>query len=203
MTKILILYYSSYGHIHALAQAAAEGARAEGASVDLKRVPELVPPEVAKSSGYRQDFGTPIAEIENLADYDAVLFGTPVRFGNMAAQMKQFLDRAAGLWVGHKLVGKPAGVFTSASTQHGGQESTILSFHNVLLHFGMVVTGLPYSFTGQMHGDSPIGGSPYGASTLAGVDGSLQPTGIDLDGARYQGAYITKVARGLKSETFV
>lgn len=202
MTGVLVLYYSSYGHVHTLAQAVAEGARGEGATVDLKRVPELLPDEVARQSGYKQDFDTPIAEIEDLADYDAIIFGTPVRFGNMASQMKQFIDRAGSLWVGNNLVGKVGSVFTSAATQHGGQESTILSFHIPLVHLGMVVAGLPYSFAGQNEAERPIGGSPYGASTLTGVDGSLQPTDTDLAGARYQGSYVAKLAAGLKTVTF-
>lgn len=196
MTRVLVLYYSSYGHIHAMAEAVAEGARSEGAEVALKRVPELVPDEVAKQSGYRTDFGTPIAEIDELPDYDAIIFGTPVRFGNMAAQMKQFLDRAGGLWFQDKLVGKVGSVFTSSSTQHGGQESTILSFHLPLLHFGMVVAGLPYSFKGQIDTDRIVGGSPYGASTLAGSNGV--PEG-DLAAARYQGSHVARIARGLKA----
>lgn len=201
MTKVLVLYYSSYGHIHAMAQAVAEGARSEGAEVVLKRVPELVPDEVAKQSGYRTDFDTPIAGIEELPDYDAIIFGTPVRFGNMAAQMKQFLDRAGGLWFQDRLVGKVGSVFTSSSTQHGGQESTILSFHLPLLHFGMVVAGLPYSFKGQNDTDRIVGGSPYGASTLAGPNGA--PAESDLAAARYQGSHVAKIARGLKGESFV
>ncbi|MFT3691279.1 NAD(P)H:quinone oxidoreductase [Paenirhodobacter sp.] len=200
MTRILVLYYSSYGHIHAMAQAVAEGARSEGAEVALKRVPELVPEEVAKQSGYRTDFDTPIAEVEELADYDGIVFGTPVRFGNMAAQMKQFLDRAGGLWFQDRLVGKVGSVFTSSSTQHGGQEATILSFHLPLLHFGMVVAGLPYSFKGQTETGRITGGSPYGASTLAGPDGA--PAEGDLAGARFQGAHVAKIARGLKAVAF-
>ncbi len=200
MTKILVLYYSSYGHIHRLAGAIAEGATSEGADVALKRVPELVPEDIARKSGYRLDLGTPIAQIEELPGYDGIIFGTPSRFGNMAAQMKQFLDRMGGLWAQDKLVGKVGSVFTSAATQHGGHESTILSSHIPLLHFGMVLVGLPYSFKPQTAIDGIIGGSPYGASTVAGGDGALQPTETDLAAARYQGAYVAKIAGAIRRD---
>ena len=199
MTKLLVLYYSSYGHIEAMAQAVAQGAREAGADVAVKRVPELVPEEVAKTSGYRLDQEAPIATVAELADYDAIIIGTPTRFGNMAAQMKNFLDQTGGLWVQDKLVGKIGGVFTSTGSQHGGQESTILATHVVLLHLGMVVVGLPYSFKGQMRMDEITGGSPYGASTLAddGNHGDRQPSANERAGARYQGRYVAEVAAGV------
>lgn len=167
MTKMLVLYYSSYGHIEAMAKAVANGAKQAGATVALKRVPELVPEAVARSSGYRLGQEAPIATVAELADYDAIVIGTPTRFGNMASQMKNFLDQTGGLWAENKLVGKVGSVFTSTGSQHGGQESTILSTHVVMLHLGMVIVGLPYSFKGQMRMDEITGGSPYGASTLA------------------------------------
>ena len=198
MTRILVLYYSSYGHIHDLATAASEGAASTGAEVALKRVPELVPHELAVKSGYRTDLNTPIAEIDELPGYDGILFGTPTRFGNMAAQMKQFMDRMGGLWAQDKLVGKVGSVFTSAATQHGGQECTILATHVPLLHFGMVLVGLPYSFKPQMGVDRVVGGSPYGASTIAGTDGALKPADADLAAARFQGAHVARVAHALR-----
>jgi NAD(P)H dehydrogenase (quinone) len=161
MTKLLVLYYSSYGHIEAMAAAVAEGVREAGAVVAVKRVPELVPPEIAVKLGYKLDQAAPVATVAELADYDAIIIGTPTRFGNMAAQMKNFLDQAGGLWAQDKLVGKVGSVFTSTGSQHGGQESTILSAHVVLLHLGMVIVGLPYSFKGQMRMDEITGGSPY------------------------------------------
>ena len=167
MAKILVLYYSSYGHIETMAQAIAEGARSAGATVDIKRVPELVSDEVAKASHFKTDQAAPIATVAELPDYDAIIIGTPTRFGNMAAQMKNFLDQTGGLWFAGKLIGKVGSVFTSTATQHGGQESTILSTHTVLLHQGMVIVGLPYSWQGQMRMDEITGGSPYGASTIA------------------------------------
>lgn len=199
MAKVLVLYYSSYGHIETMAQAVAEGARNGGADVDIKRVPELVPEEVAKSSGYKLDQGAPIAQVGDLADYDAVIFGTPTRFGMMASQMKNFLDQCGGLWANGTLVGKLGGVFTSTASQHGGQESTILNFHTCLLHLGFVVAGLPYSFAGQLGVDEVAGGTPYGASTIAAGDGSRQPSETDLDGARFQGEHIAKLAKKLSS----
>jgi NAD(P)H dehydrogenase (quinone) len=198
MTKVLVLYYSSYGHIETMAKAAAEGAREAGAEVAIKRVPELVPEELAKKSGFKLDQAAPIATIDELPNYDAIIFGTPTRFGNMAAQMKQFLDQAGGLWFGDKLVGKVGGVFTSSATQHGGQESTILSFHTVLLHLGFVIVGLPYSFKDQMGLEEVKGGSPYGASTIAGADGSRQPSAKDLAGVRYQAKHAAMIAKKLK-----
>jgi len=197
MAKILVLYYSSWGHIEQMAEAAAEGARSAGASVDIKRVPELVPPDVAKAAHYKLDQKAPIANPEDLANYDGVIFGTPTRFGNMAAQMKNFLDQAGGLWAGNKLVGKVGSVFTSTATQHGGQESTLLSFHTVLLHLGFVVVGLPYSFAAQNGVSEVMGNSPYGASTIADNDGSRQPSAVELEGARYQGRHVAEIAAKL------
>jgi NAD(P)H dehydrogenase (quinone) len=194
MAKVLVLYYSSYGHIERMAQAVAEGARDAGAEAVIKRVPELVPEEVAKSSGYKLDQAAPIATIDELADYDAVIFGTGTRFGNMSAQMKNFLDQAGGLWMKGTLVGKVGSVFTSTATQHGGQESTILSFHTVLLHLGFIIVGLPYAFQGQMGLEEVKGGSPYGASTITGGDGSRQPSPVELEGARFQGRHVAQIA---------
>ena len=195
MTKVLVLYYSSYGHIETMAKAAVEGAREAGAEVTLKRVPELAPEDVAKKSGFKLDQAAPIATIDELPNYDAVIFGTPTRFGNMAAQMKNFLDQAGGLWMGDKLVGKVGAVFTASATQHGGQESTILSFHTVLLHLGFVIVGLPYAFKDQMGLEEIKGGSPYGASTIAGGDGARQPSAKDLAGVRYQAKHAATIAK--------
>jgi NAD(P)H dehydrogenase (quinone) len=197
MTKVLVLYYSSWGHVEAMAKAAAEGAREAGAEVAIKRVPELVPQDVAEKAHYKLAQDAPIATVEELADYDAIIFGTPTRFGMMAAQMKNFLDQTGGLWAQGKLVGKVGSVFTSTATQHGGQESTLLNFHTVLLHQGMVVVGLPYAFAGQMRMDEITGGSPYGATTLANGDGSRQPSANELDGARYQGRHVAQIAAKL------
>ncbi|WP_099865984.1 NAD(P)H:quinone oxidoreductase [Pararhizobium haloflavum] len=197
MAKILVLYYSSWGHIETMAKAVAEGARGAGAEVTIKRVPELVPDEVARNAHYKLDQDAPVAKPEELADYDAVIFGTPTRYGNMASQMKNFLDQTGALWAEDKLVGKVGSVFTSTATQHGGQETTITSFHSVLLHLGLVIVGLPYAFKGQMGVDEMKGGSPYGASTIAGGDGSRQPSAVELEGARYQGDHVAKVAAKL------
>ncbi|MGP9822001.1 NAD(P)H:quinone oxidoreductase [Salinarimonas sp. NSM] len=194
MAKVLVLYYSTWGHIEQMANAAAEGAREAGAEVVVKRVPELVPDEIAKGAHYKLDQAAPIADPNELADYDAIIFGTPTRYGNMAAQMKNFLDQTGALWAQGKLVGKVGSVFTSSATQHGGQESTILSFHTVLLHHGMVIVGLPYAFAGQMGVEEVKGGSPYGASTIAAGDGSRQPSAIELEGARFQGRHVAQIA---------
>ncbi|WP_372424557.1 NAD(P)H:quinone oxidoreductase [Salinarimonas chemoclinalis] len=194
MAKVLVLYYSTWGHIEQMANAAAEGAREAGAEVVVKRVPELVPDEIAKGAHYKLDQAAPIADPNELADYDAIIFGTPTRYGNMAAQMKNFLDQTGALWAQGKLVGKVGSVFTSSATQHGGQESTILSFHTVLLHHGMVIVGLPYAFAGQMGVEEVKGGSPYGASTIAAGDGSRQPSAIELEGARFQGRHVAGIA---------
>ena len=176
MAKVLVLYYSSWGHIEQMAYAAAEGAREAGAEVVVKRVPELVPTEIAQAAHYKTDQKAPIATVEELPEYDAIIIGTPTRYGTMTAQMKNFLDQTGGLWAQGKLIGKVGSVFTSTATQHGGQEATILTTLPVLLHHGMVVVGLPYSFQGQMGVDQIRGGSPYGASTIAGGDGSRQPS---------------------------
>jgi NAD(P)H dehydrogenase (quinone) len=197
MTKVLVLYYSTWGHIEQMAHAAAEGVRSTGAEVVVKRVPETVSEDVAKASHYKLDQAAPIATVDELADYDAIIIGTPTRYGNMAAQMKSFLDQTGGLWMKGALVGKVGSVITSSGTQHGGQESTILSTHIVLLHQGMVLVGLPYAFQGQMGVDEIKGGSPYGASTIAGADGSRQPSAIELEAARYQGAHVAKIAAKL------
>lgn len=197
MTKVLILYYSSYGHIERMADAVAEGARETGAHVDIKRVPELVPREVAEKNGFKVDQAAPIATVDELPDYDAIIIGTPTRFGNMAAQMKNFLDQTGGLWFQGKLIGKVGAVFTSTATQHGGQESTILATHTVLLHHGLVIAGLPYSFQGQMTLSEIAGGSPYGASTIAGGDGARQPSENELAGARFQGKHVAQIAAKL------
>ena len=197
MAKVLVLYYSSYGHIETMAGAVAEGAREAGATVDIKRVPELVPPEVAKASHFKTDQAAPVAQVAELANYDAIVLGVPTRFGNMPGQMKNFLDQTGGLWAQGKLVGKVGSVFTSTATQHGGQESTILSTHTVLLHHGMVIVGLPYAWQGQTIVNEVTGGSPYGASTIAGGDGSRQPSANELAGARWQGAHVARIAAKL------
>lgn len=199
MTKVLVLYYSSYGHIEKMAEAVAAGVREAGAEATIKRVPELVPEEVARKSHFKLDQPAPIATVNELPDYDAVIIGVPTRFGNMAAQMKNFLDQTGGLWAQGKLIGKVGGVFTSTATQHGGQESTILSTHTVLLHLGFVIVGLPYSFAGQMGVKEVTGGSPYGASTIADGDGSRQPSENELAGARFQGKHIAQIAAKLKA----
>lgn len=198
MTKILVLYYSSWGHIEQMAKAAAEGARGAGADVTIKRVPELVPDAVAEAAHYKRDQDAPvITDPLELADYDGIIFGAPTRYGMMAAQMKNVLDQTGPLWAEGKLVGKVGSVMSSSATQHGGQESTILSFHTVLLHQGMVVVGLPYAFQGQMGLDEIKGGTPYGASTIAGGDGSRQPSAVELDAARFQGDHVARIAAKL------
>lgn len=194
MTKVLVLYYSSYGHIETMAKAVAEGAREAGADVDIKRVPELVPEEIARKSGYKLDQEAPVATVDELADYDAIILGVPTRYGVMAAQMKNFWDQTGGLWAKGALVGKVGSVFASTATQHGGQEATNLSTHVMLLHHGLVIVGLPYSFQGQMRMDEITGGSPYGATTLSGGDGSRQPSRNELEGARFQGRHVAEIA---------
>lgn len=194
MTKVLVLYYSSYGHIEQMAYAVAEGVRSAGAEATVKRVPELVPEDVARDAGYKLDQQAPIATVDELPEYDAIIFGTGTRYGNMTAQMKNFLDQTGALWQSGALIGKVGSVFTSTATQHGGQESTILTFHPVLLHLGMIIVGLPYSFTGQMGLDEIMGNSPYGASTIAAGDGSRQPSQIELEGARFQGRHVATIA---------
>ncbi|MBB1247481.1 NAD(P)H:quinone oxidoreductase [Rhizobium sp. G21] len=197
MAKVLVLYYSSYGHIETMAYAVAEGAKSAGADVTVKRVPELVPEDVAKGAHFKLDQAAPIATAEELADYDAIIVGAGTRFGSVASQMRNFWDQTGSLWFQGKLVGKVGGVFTSSATQHGGQESTILSFIPTLLHHGMVVAGLPYAFAGQMGVDAVKGGSPYGASTITDGDGSRQPSEVELEGAKFQGAHIAKLAAKL------
>ena len=197
MAKILVLYYSTWGHIETMAYAVAEGVREARVEVVVKRVPELVPDAVARAAHYKLDQDAPIATVDELPDYDAIIFGTPTRYGNMTAQMKNFIDQTGALWAQGKLVGKVGSVFTSSATQHGGQESTILTFMPVLLHLGMVLVGLPYAFQGQMGVEEIKGGSPYGASTIAGGDGSRRPSAIELEGARYQGRHVAEIAAKL------
>ena len=198
MTKVLVLYYSSYGHIETMAQAVAEGARSvSGTEVHIKRVPELVPEDVAKASHFKIDQNAPIATPAELADYDAIILGAGTRFGTAASQMRAFLDQTGGLWFTGKLIGKVGGAFTASATQHGGQETTFSGLHNFFLHQGMVVAGLPYGFQGQMNMDEITGGSPYGATTLTKGDGSRMPSDNELDGARYQGQHIAEIAKKL------
>jgi NAD(P)H dehydrogenase (quinone) len=198
MAKILVLYYSSYGHLETMAEAVAEGARSvAGTEVTVKRVPELVPADVAKSSGFKLDQKAPIAKPDELAEYDGVIFGVPTRFGNMAAQMRNFLDQTGGLWMKGSLIGKVGSVFASTATQHGGQESTILSTHTTLLHQGMVIVGLPYSAKEQMTLDEITGGSPYGATTITGGDGSRMPSENELKLARFQGRHVAEITAKL------
>jgi NAD(P)H dehydrogenase (quinone) len=197
MPKVLVLYYSSYGHIEKMAEAVAEGARAAGAQVDIKRVPETTPEEVAKAAHFKLDQAAPIAVIDDLAHYDAIIIGTGTRFGRMASQMAAFLDQAGGLWMSGVLNGKVGAAFTSTATQHGGQEMTLFSIIANLLHFGLIVVGLPYSFQGQMKLDEVVGGAPYGATTIAGSDGSRQPSETELAGARFQGDRVARTAAKL------
>ncbi|THD51213.1 NAD(P)H:quinone oxidoreductase [Phenylobacterium sp.] len=199
MTKVLVLYYSAYGHIETMAQAAAEGAREAGATVDIRRVPELVPPEIALAAHFKLDQAAPVARIEDLATYDAIVVGVGTRFGRMASQMANFLDQAGPLWAKGALHGKVGGAFTSTATQHGGQETTLFSIITNLLHFGMIVVGLDYGHAGQMTLDEVTGGSPYGATTIAGGDGSRAPSANELMGARYQGRKIAEAATKLSA----
>ncbi|WP_020592432.1 NAD(P)H:quinone oxidoreductase [Kiloniella laminariae] len=193
MAKILVLYHSTYGHIEQMAEAVAEGARSAGATVDIKRVPETVPQEIAQKSGYKLDQKAPIATVAELENYDGIIIGAGTRFGRMPSQMASFLDQAGGLWLRGALNGKVGGAFTSTATQHGGQETTLFSMITNLLHFGLTIVGLDYGYAGQMNKDEIVGGAPYGATTIAGGDGSRQPSQIDLDGARYQGRRIAEV----------
>jgi len=197
MSKVLVLYYSSYGHIEQMAHAVAEGAREGGAQVDVKRVPETAPIEVAKAAYFKLEQDAPIATVQDLADYDAVIIGVPTRFGRMPGQMAGFLDQAGGLWASGKLNGKVGSAFGSTATQHGGQETTLFSVITNLLHFGMVIVGLPYSYGGQMGLTEIHGLSPYGATTIAGGDGSRQPSQIELDGARFQGKHVAEITNKL------
>jgi len=202
--KVLVLFYSMYGHVYALAQAVADGAReVPGVDVVVKRVPETLPPEVIQAMGAteaQKAFAqVPVATVDDLADADAIVFGTPTRFGNMVGQMRQFLDATGGLWAQGKLVGKVGSVFASTATQHGGQESTILSFHTTLLHHGMVIVGLPYAFQGQTRMDEITGGSPYGASTITGGKGERMPSENELAAAKFQGRHVAQIAKKLSA----
>ncbi|MFC0808390.1 MULTISPECIES: NAD(P)H:quinone oxidoreductase type IV [Sinorhizobium] len=197
MARVLVLYYSAYGHIETMAYAVAEGARSAGAEVVVKRVPELVPEDVAKASHFKLDQPAPVATVEELADYDAIIFGAGTRYGTVASQLRNFIDQTGGLWAKGKLVGKVGSAFTSSATQHGGQESTILGLIPTMMHHGMVVVGLPYAFQGQMGIEEVKGGSPYGASTITGGDGSRQPSAVELEAARFQGAHVARIAAKL------
>src|SRR5216684_5696036 len=198
MATVLILYYSMYGHVETMAKAVAEGARSvEGVDVTIKRVPDLMSEDAARKAGAKLDQEAPIATVDELPNYDAIIFGTPTRFGNMCAQMRNFLDQTGKHWMSGALIGKVGSVFTSTATQHGGQETTITTFHTTLLHQGMIVVGLPYAFPGLTNMDEITGGSPYGASTLAKGDGSRQPSANELDGARYQGKHVAQITAKL------
>jgi NAD(P)H dehydrogenase (quinone) len=197
MSKVLVLYYSTYGHIETMAEAVAEGARAAGATVDLKRVPETVPEAIARPAHFKLDQAAPVAAVADLEHYDAIIVGCPTRFGRLPSQMASFLDQAGGLWARGALNGKVGGAFTSTATQHGGQEVTLFSVITNLLHFGLIIVGLPYSFQGQTTLDEIVGGSPYGATTIAGGQGQRPPSAIELDGARYQGRLIAETANKL------
>ncbi len=197
MAKILVLYYSSYGHVEALAKAVAQGATDAGAQVDIRRVPETVPEEVARTSHFKLDQDAPVASVAELETYDAIVVGTGTRYGRVSSQMAAFLDQTGGLWQRGALEGKVGAAFTSTATQHGGQETTLLSIITNLLHFGMVIVGLPYSFKDMMTLDEVAGGAPYGATTIAGGDGSRQPSAIELAGARYQGGVVARTATKL------
>jgi len=194
MAKVLVLYYSSYGHIEAMAKAVAEGAARGGAQVDVKRVPETVPEDVARSSHFKLDQDAPVASVSELEAYDAIVLGTGTRYGRVSSQIAAFLDQTGSLWQRGALEGKVGAAFTSTATQHGGQETTLMSIITNLLHFGMVIVGLPYSFKEMTSLDEIVGGSPYGATTIAGGDGSRQPSAIELDGARYQGECVARTA---------
>ena len=187
MAKVLVLYYSSYGHIEAMAQAIAEGAREAGATVDIKRVPETAPEDVARASHFKLDQDAPIAEVDDLTNYDAIIVGAPTRYGRMPSQMAAFWDRTGGLWMRGALNGKVGAAFTSSASQHGGNETTLFSILTNLMHMGLTVVGLDYGFQGQLGVDEVKGGSPYGATTIANGDGSRMPSQADLDGARYLG----------------
>ncbi|MGZ5050767.1 MAG: NAD(P)H:quinone oxidoreductase [Methylobacter sp.] len=196
MTKVLVLYYSMYGHTETMAKAVADGAASvEGTEVAIKRVPDLMPEDVARKVGVKMDQDAPIATVEELPDYHAIIFGTPTRFGNMCSQMRNFLDRTGRLWVSGSLIGKVGSVFTSTATQHGGQETTITSFHSTLLHHGMIIVGVPYACHEIMNMDEITGGSPYGASTLSGVDDRRQLSENEVKIARFQGSHVAQVAK--------
>ena len=197
MPKVLVLYYSSYGHLEAMAEAVAQGARSAGAQVDIKRVPETVPLEVAQKNHFKLDQKAPVAAVADVANYDAIIVGTGTRFGRISGQMASFLDGAGGLWASGALNGKVGAAFTSTGSQHGGQETTLFSIITNLLHFGMVIVGLPYSFQGQMGVDEVKGGAPYGATTIADGDGSRQPSTTELDGAKFQGKHVAEITAKL------
>lgn len=197
MSKVLVLYYSTYGHIETMAEAVAEGARAGGAEVDIRRVPETVPEAVAKAGHFKLDQAAPVATIAELANYDAIIVGTGTRFGRISSQMAAFLDQAGGLWASGALIGKVGAAFSSSATQHGGQETTLFSIITNLLHFGMTIVGLDYGYTAQMGHAEVLGGAPYGATTIAGGDGSRQPSEIDLGGARHLGERVARTASKL------
>lgn len=197
MAKILVLYYSSYGHIETMASAVAEGVRAAGLEVDIKRVPELVPEDVAKAHHFKTEQSAPIATTDELPNYDAIVIGAPTRFGRLPAQMANFWDQTGGLWLKGALIGKVGAVFTSTASQHGGQETTLYSLMSNLIHHGMVVSGLPYSFQGQLKLDEVTGGSPYGATTIAAGDGSRQPSVNELNGAKFLGQHVAGITRKL------
>lgn len=199
MTKVLVLYHSTYGHVEKMAEAIAEGVRSvAGVTADIKRVPELVPDELAQKSGYKLDQAAPVATVDDLGEYDALIVGAGTRYGTATSQMRNFLDQTGGLWVKGGLVGKVGSAFTSTATQHGGQETTLIGLIQTLLHHGMVVAGLPYAWQGQQTMDEISGGSPYGASTITGGDGSRWPSDNELAGARWQGAYVAGLAHKLK-----
>ncbi|MDP9013967.1 MAG: NAD(P)H:quinone oxidoreductase [Pseudomonadota bacterium] len=200
MASVLVLYYSSYGHVESMAEAVAEGARSAGATADIKRVPETTPLETAKAAHFKLDQDAPLAAIDDLANYDAVIVGSPTRFGRMSSQMASFLDQAGGLWMRGALHGKVGGAFTSTATQHGGQEVTLFSIITNLMHFGMTIVGLPYSYKGQMTLDEIVGGSPYGATTIAGGSGQRRPSELELAGARHQGMLIARAAQKLSAK---
>jgi len=198
MPKVLVLYHSTYGHVEKMAEAVAEGARqVDGAQVDIKRVPELVPEELAKKSGYKLDQAAPIATIDELSGYDAIIIGAGTRFGTAASQLRNFLDQTGGLWASGVFTGKVGSAFTSTASQHGGQETTLIGMIQTLLHHGMVVAGLPYAWQGQLRLDEVTGGSPYGATTITGGDGSRMPSDNELEGARWQGRYVAETAKKL------
>jgi NAD(P)H dehydrogenase (quinone) len=197
MSKVLVLYYSTYGHIETMAYAVAEGAKAAGAHVDVKRIPETVPEDIARANHFKLDQLAPVATVDELAEYDAIIIGGGTRFGRISSQVASFLDQAGGLWMKGALNGKVGAAFTSTATQHGGQETTLFSVITNLLHFGMVVVGLPYSFQGQMTLGEVTGGAPYGATTIAGGDGSRQPSENELAGARHQGEVVARTAQKL------
>jgi NAD(P)H dehydrogenase (quinone) len=199
VTKVLVLYYSSFGHMEQMAHAAAEGARATGAEAVVKRVPELVPEEIARGAHFKLDQPAPVATVNELPDYDAIILGVPTRYGRMASQMSNFLDQTGGLWARGALNGKVGSVMSSTASQHGGQETTLFSGITNLLHFGMVIVGLPYSYQGQMTLDEVVGGSPYGATTITGGQGQRQPSQNELEAARFQGRLVAETAAKLKA----